>query len=224
MNMKINPPFEYITLQQLNLPGGRRYVSPDGEKIPSVTTILDKTADKQAIIDWREAIGSEKADSITNEAANLGSELHNNLENFMQGKSMSGSYMGKALAKLIATKGLSKVDEVWAIEGSFYYPGLYAGRSDLIGVHQGVPAIMDFKNARDVKTKDMIGDYFLQLCAYAMAHNWMYDTEINKGVIMMATRGARYLEFIIEGEEFDMYMDQWLSRLEMYYAMVNTEK
>jgi genome maintenance exonuclease 1 len=108
-----------------------------------------------------------------------------------------------------------------------YYSGLYAGTTDCVGVWQGQPAIMDFKQSNKVKKREWITDYFLQLAAYAQAHNSMHDTAINTGVILMAVKPEEpepgqfttpeYLEFVISGAEFDYWCEQWNSRVAEYY-------
>jgi genome maintenance exonuclease 1 len=125
--------------------------------------------------------------------------------------------MEKALANVIIKNGLSKVDEIWGSEVSLYSVDLFAGTTDLVGSHENKSAIMDFKNSLREKTKEMIEDYFLQCCAYKIAHDEMYNTDIERFVIMMATRNAKYQEFIIEGNEIKEYTYKWLIRLENYY-------
>jgi genome maintenance exonuclease 1 len=126
--------------------------------------------------------------------------------------------MAKTLANVIIKEGLCNVDEVWGCEVGVYATGLYAGTADLIGKHKGVPSIMDFKNSRTEKSKEWIEDYFMQLAAYALAHNEMFGTDISKGVIMLATRDAKYQEFVIEGEEFVHYQTMWADKVSEYYS------
>ena len=96
--------------------------------------------------------------------------------------------------------------------------GLYAGTSDAIGMYEGEEAIIDFKTSKKIKKEEWIEDYYLQCCAYAMAHNEMYDTNIKKGVILMVSRDNKFKEFVIEGARFEMYCDLWETRLTDYYA------
>lgn len=217
--MIITNKFEYCTFDRTDSEHGRSYLV-NGSALPSVTTILSSTKDNTHLDQWKAAVGEEKAERIKNESASLGSAMHLNIENHIFGRPMIGSFMAKALANLIAEKGLQNVDQVWGSEVSLYYQDLYAGTTDLVGLHQGVPAIMDFKNSLSEKKREWIEDYFLQLAAYAMAHNYMFGTEINKGVIMMATRDAKYLEFIIEGDEFSSYKEKWAKKVFTYYDMI----
>jgi hypothetical protein len=215
--MIIQHKFDYKPLLRINHPSGRKYIVGENCNLPSVTTILSKTKDLTFLKEWRAAVGEEEATRITTEAGNLGNSMHKILEDYILGNELKGSYMSISLAKLIIKKGLSKVNEIWGTEVALYSRELYAGTTDLVGLHEGVPAIMDFKNSRQEKSKEDITDYFMQLCAYALSHNEMYGTNINKGVVMMATRSGKYLEFIIEGDEFTHYETMWANKVCAYY-------
>ena len=215
--MMLQQKFDYKPLARINHPSGRKYIVGEGRPLPSVTTILSKTKDMTYLKEWRAAVGEEEATRIVTESSGLGNGMHNLLEDYVLGREMKGQFMAMTLAKLIIKKGLSKVDEVWGTEVALYSSDLYAGTTDLIGLHEGVPAIMDYKNSRQEKTKDMIEDYFMQLAAYALSHNEMFGTDIKKGVVMMATRAGKYLEFIIEGDEFTHYETMWANKVCSYY-------
>lgn len=216
--------YNYISIPREEVDGVRKYVTPDGNKVPSVTTILAAVKDMTYLDQWVKNVGVENAERIKKEAATLGTGMHQNLENYILGRPIVGSFMEKALANLIIKKGLSKVDEIWGTEVAVYSSGLYAGTTDLVGLHMGIPSIMDFKNSRTEKELDKIEDYLAQLGAYAIAHNEMYGTEIHRGVLMIATRDARYQEFIFEGKEFDRCIELWLTALESYYKKLPGDK
>lgn len=215
--MIINKIYDYKPLQRIDSPNGRRYIVGESRPLPSVTTILSATKDLTHINEWKKRVGEDEAKKIVTEASNLGNGMHKNLENYILGESISGSFMAQTLAKLIIKEGLSKVDEVWGTEVSLYASDLYAGTTDLVGLHQGIPSIMDFKNSLKEKRKEWIEDYFMQLGAYSMAHNEMYGTNINRGVIMIATRDAKYQEFVIEGDEFTHWQTKWAEKVCAYY-------
>jgi genome maintenance exonuclease 1 len=218
--------------------GKRVYLTPKGENLVSVTTILDKTKSeesKQALQNWRKAIGEQKAQQITTEAANRGTRMHSYLETYIMMDDMKPlpsnpfAHPSWFMAAEVILKGLCNVDEFWGSEVPVYYSGLYAGTTDCVGVHQGAPAIIDFKQSNKVKKREHIGDYFIQLAAYAAAHNDTHGTAINKGVIMMAVQPKlqedqtystpQYLEFVIEGDEFNHWHNEWMKRVEQYYLM-----
>ena len=121
------------------------------------------------------------------------------------------------MAIQIIQNGLSDVTEYYGTECTLYYPGLYAGQTDLVGIHKGQDAIIDFKQSNKPKRPEWIGDYKLQLAAYAMAHNILFNTQITKGVVMMCTKDNYYQQFVIEGEEFKQSMHNFLRRVDEYY-------
>lgn len=215
--MIITNKFDYKPLKRVDTGSGRRYIVGEGRPLPSVTTILSKTQDMTHLLEWRANVGEKEATRITTEASGLGSGMHNNIENHILGKPMSGSFMAKTLANLIIKKGISRVSEVWGTEVSLYSTGLYAGTTDLVGLHDGIPSIMDYKNSLKEKKREWIEGYFMQLCAYALSHNEMFGTDIHRGVIMIATRDANYQEFVIEGDEFTHYETMWANKVCDYY-------
>tara|TARA_B100002019_G_C21273807_1_gene603950 strand:+ start:3230 stop:3901 length:672 start_codon:yes stop_codon:yes gene_type:complete len=221
--MILKQKFDYKLLERKSTPQGRQYVGDDNVPVPSVTTVLDKTSDKTALIAWRKRVGEEEANRVSRESAGLGTKVHNAIEKHILGESVSFgtnmvSVMAKQMSELVINEGFTNIDEVWGTEIGLIAPGLYAGTTDCIGVHNGQDAIIDFKTSKKIKKEEWIEDYYLQCCAYAMAHNEMYGTDIKKGVILMVSRDMKFKEFIIEGARFEMYCDLWTSRLSDYYA------
>ncbi len=219
--MNIVEKYDYPSLKRTDSNKTRLYKTPDGD-FPSVTTILDKTKDKTFLFEWRKRVGDEEANRISKEAAGLGTVFHKHLENYIDNEERpNGSNFVYKLAKdmsdIIIEKGLSNVDEVWGSEIGLYYPGLYAGTTDLVGTHNGDPAIIDYKSTKNPKKEEWVEDYYLQCCAYAMAHNELFETTINKAVILMCSRNLQYQEFIIEGKKFEEYCKKWTARLDEFY-------
>jgi hypothetical protein len=219
--------YPYAELKRQSVNGSRKYLTPDGFAVPSVTTILDATKPeekKKALLEWRKRVGEQKAQQITTEAAGRGTRMHKWLENHIKtgdtGQPGTNPYSIQShnMAKTIITEGLSKCQEFWGTEVSLYFPEVYAGTTDLVGVHDNSDAIMDHKQTNKPKKREWIDDYFLQLAAYANAHNEVYGTKIRKGVIFMCSADNQYQEFIIEGIEFDKYSELWFKRLEQYYS------
>jgi ATP-dependent exoDNAse (exonuclease V) beta subunit len=232
----IKNPFDYKPLNRTTVDGKRHYTTPDGNKVPSVTTILDRTAPeekKQALANWRKAIGEQKAQQITTEAANRGTRMHSYLEAYILADDMKPlptnpyAHPSWFMAAEVILNGLKNVDEFWGSEIPLYYSGLYAGTTDCIGVWKGRPAILDFKQSNKPKKREYIDDYFIQLAAYAQAHNHTYGTNIRDGVILMAVQPKlledgsyttpEYLEFEVSGDDFDHWTSEWTKRVELYY-------
>jgi hypothetical protein len=231
--------YNYAPLSRTTLEGKRHYCLPNGDKVPSVTTILDRTKPaeaREALAQWKKNVGEERAQQITTEAANRGTRMHSYLESYVLSDDMkplpSNPYAHPSwfMAAEIILKGLVQVDEFWGSEVPVYYSGLYAGTTDCIGQWKGKPAIIDFKQSNKVKKREWIGDYFIQLAVYAQAHNDTHGTTIDTGAILMAVQPKlledqtystpEYLEFVIEGDEFAYWTDEWNKRVELYYLSV----
>jgi genome maintenance exonuclease 1 len=229
--MTINPPpfierYQYKPCQQINDPVTRKrvYLTPDGEKLPSVTTILSATKDMTHLNEWRDKVGHAKAQQITTEAAGVGTAMHGNLERFLCGiERQPGNnpvhVQANKMADVIIDKGLSKMNEVWAMEQSLYFPGLYSGTTDLVGVYEGEPAVCDHKQTNKPKKAEWVEDYYIQLVAYILAHNEVYKTDIRRGVIFMCSRDLQYQQFDLTKDTFNKYEDMWLGKVEEYYAL-----
>ena len=216
--------FKYKEFKRKNVDGQRYYVNSNGDPVPSVTSILSKTKDMTALNAWKKRVGAAEAQRIVTESANLGTIMHKHLESYIEGvERPSGTnqvyVQAKQLSETVIEHGLKNVDEVWGIETHLAFPGLYGGTADLICVHEGEPAIGDFKTSRKFKKKEWIDDYFMQASAYALAHNEVYGTNIQKGVIFMVTHDNQYQQFVVEGNEFQTFTDKWLDRVETYYKM-----
>ena len=207
----------------------RLYNTPSG-KLPSVTTILSATESEESkagLAGWRSYVGDKKADEIVKEACDIGTFMHENLERRLLGEkdhqgSMPMRVLARRLADVIQENAWININEIWCQERPLFYEGLWAGTSDLIGVHTNEPAIMDYKNSRQPKTWEKIENYKLQCAAYAMAHNQMFGTDIKKGVIFVAVRkdpkNLKYQEFVVDGAEFDGACLRWIERVEQYYT------
>ena len=224
--MYIPTKFNYVPMSRVEIDGKRRYATPDGEKLPSVTTILDATKSeesKKALQEWRKRVGVQKAQEITTEAAGRGTRMHKWLEDYIktgvinEPGSNPYSKQSHSMANSIIQQGLVNCTEFWGTEVPLYFPKIYAGTTDLVGIHSGDEAIMDHKQTNKPKKREWIEDYFVQLAAYANAHNEVHGTTIRKGVIFMCSADNIYQEFILEGTEFDKYTDVWFRRVEQYY-------
>ena len=223
--MHTPPPFvkaiDYHELKQVNKNGKRVYETPSGTT-PSVTTILSKTKDQTGLNEWKKRVGEQEAQRIVTEAAGVGTALHNNLEKFLAGETrVPGNNLvhvqANKMADIIIENGIADVDEVWGIEQGLYYPEMYSGTTDLCGVYKGNPSIMDFKQTNKPKKKEWVDDYYLQMAAYATAHNKVYGTNIREGHIFMCSRDLQYQQFDLWPDEFDYWADQWLDRVAEYY-------
>jgi len=222
--VKHNNKYIYPKTVREMIEGRRHYEINGGEKLPSVTTILSSTQDPekaQSLKAWRDRVGEENATRIVDEAGARGTAMHKILENYVLKEGyIDLTEVGKNahnMAMRIIQQGLCNITEYYGLEATLFYPGLYAGATDMVALHKGEMAIIDFKQTNKPKKREWIDDYCLQLAAYAVAHNYVYKTNIKKGVIMMCSKDNYYQEFVIEGEEFKKYMYQWLGKISKYY-------
>ena len=224
--MKWNKKFEYPKTVREMVEGQRHY-NINNEKLPSVTTILSKTqtAEKQqGLADWRARVGEEQATRTMDQAADRGTAMHAILEHHIQGKNrLDLTDIGQEahkMADVVIEKGLCNIDEIWGSEVALYYPELFAGATDLVGIYKKADSIIDFKQTNKPKRREWVEDYMLQLAAYTMAHNYVYNTKIQQGVILMCSKDGYFQEFIVSGKEFQKYQHEWLKRLDLYYKNI----
>jgi len=219
--------YDYGSLKRKSVDGRRMYSTPDGLAVPSVTTILDKTKPEQAkkaLREWKKRVGETKAAEITKEAAGRGTRMHAWLEQYVKEDRIDDpgsnpySQQSHKMANIIVEQGLDKMEECWGTEVPLYFPQVYAGTTDCLGVYNGKPAIIDFKQTNKPKKTEWIGDDFMQLCAYASAHNEVHGTDIQQGVILMCSKDFQYQTWTIEGEDFAEYSRQWWTRVGEYYG------
>lgn len=215
--------FTYGEHKRKEVNGSRHYLTESGRAVPSVTTILSATKDMTHLKAWRDRVGEEKAAEITRESTGLGTTMHSHLENHILGKPRPGGtnlgrVMAQRMADVIIEQGLCDVEEVWGTEVPLIYDTIWAGTTDLVGVHKGEPAIMDFKNTIRPKKREYIDDYRLQMTAYAGAHNLTFGTNISKLVIFMVSRDLQYQEFVWDLSDWEQNWQDWVSRVEQYYT------
>jgi len=221
--MKWNKRFIYPASSRAVLEGERHY-DVNAEKLPSVTTILQATQPEEkraALAAWKARVGEAEATRTKDQAAERGTSMHTILEGYLLGQHhLDLTELGQnahTMARQIIDNGLKDLHEIWGSEITVHYPGLYAGATDLAGVFNGAESIIDFKQSNKPKRKEWITDYFLQLGAYAMAHNHVYGTKITQGVILMCTKDNLFQKFEVDGQEFINYQHEFLKKVDIYY-------
>lgn len=216
--------YNYKNISRVQQQGKRLYQTPEGPAVPSVTTILNATADKTGLHQWRKRVGHTKATEITTEAASIGTRMHKYLEDYIQSGEWptpgSNPYAKQAfnMAEVIRDNAVCDLDEIWGSEINLWMPEIYAGTTDLIAVYKGNPSICDFKQTNRPKKLEYVQDYFLQLVAYAEAHNELYGTNICEGHVFMCSRDFEYQQFDIWPDDYKHWKHEWYERLYTYYA------
>ena len=223
--MQIIKKYNYADLKRQD-GATRLYLTPEGESLPSVTSVLGKTKDKSFLKKWRARVGEKEAEKIIANSAQIGTALHLYIEHYVNEHAYKdltdiGIQAGKMAQVIIDhDQGLKKVSEVWGSEVHLYYPGKYAGTTDMIGVYDGRPTIIDFKQTNRPKKREWVQDYLMQLAAYAMAHNKLFDTEIDQGVVLMCSRDLLFQKFELKGENFVRAGDTFMKKLDLYLQSI----
>jgi len=225
--MKWNKQFIYPKTVRSSINGVRKY-SINDEKLPSVTTILSSTQDAsktESLNKWKARVGEVEAERIKNTAATRGTAMHSYLEHHVKGGNVLDltdvGREARSMGQTIIEKGFPDLEEVWGVECTLFYPGLYAGQTDLCGIYQGRESIVDFKQSNKPKRAEWIGDYKLQLAAYATAHDCIFGTNIEQGVILMCTPDNFFQRFLVNGSEFREYKWKWLRKISDYYRSIS---
>jgi hypothetical protein len=222
--------FNYTTIDRTTIDGQRRYLTPDGHAVASVTTILGATKDQTHLDNWRRSVGANRAYEIVTEAAGVGSRMHKYLEKYIEtgvwpvAGSNPYAQQAHSMATAIKIHALGDMDEIWGSEVPLYVPQLYAGTTDLVGLYKGNPAVCDFKQSNKVKKKEWIEDYYLQIVLYGIAHNELYGTDIREGHIFMCTRDLQYLQFDVWPDEWNYWCTRAWNRVYDFYSTDCTSK
>ena len=230
MSMKWNKQFKYPTSKRINQSGNRCY-EVNGQKLPSVTTILKGTESeekKKSLEEWRRKVGEYEAEKIMSESSRRGTQMHQYLEEFLIGQ-VKINFEGfdtepyQMSKKIIEESLITKLNELWGAEVNVYFPNLYAGTADACGIYNNTESILDFKQSNKPKKRNWLDDYFLQVAAYSLAHNEIYKTKITQGVILVCTPppALQFQEFIIKDNELRKFQEIFLKKVEEYKGILN---
>ena len=225
--LKKNNKYSYAPGTRSTDHGSRTY-QVNGFKLPSVTTILSRTKDQEYLKKWREKVGPQEAERIFNLSSKRGTSMHKFLEKHILGSGYEDltdiGVQAKPMAQKIIEAGLAPVTQYYGSEVTLYYPGLYAGTTDLVCRHNDLDTIIDFKQANRPKEEEWIEDYFLQIAAYAMAHDYVHQSNIEQGIIMVCTPDLYYQEFKFSGSVLRSWKHKFLKRLDQYYELIRDYK
>jgi len=200
---------------------GQRTYNVDNKKIPSVTTILSATKSQEDIDSlrrWRDRIGDEAARKTTIDAARRGTEMHYVLEQYINGVGYLNLSKEGAQARLMAheiVNNLGPLKVVYGNEVSLAYEDRWAGSTDLVGLFDDKPTIIDFKQSNKLKKEEWIEDYYYQIAAYSLAHRKSFGP-ILQGVICICTKEVEYQQFKMDTQMLARYEDKWFERVEQY--------
>ena len=225
--MKLLKKYNYINATANTQHGSRTY-SVSGMNLPSVTTILAKTKNQEYLNRWRKKVGHDEAERIFNLSSKRGTAMHKFLENHIKGTGYDDlteiGIEAKAMANKIINEAFTPITEYYGSEITVHYTGLYAGSTDLVCMHNDMETIVDFKQSNRPKKQEWVEDYCLQIAAYAMAHDFIYGSNIRQGVIMVCTPDLYLQEFRFQDVEMREWRHKFLARLSNYYELQHDEK
>ena len=228
--MKWNKLYKYPKSTRSLIEGNRHY-DINQEMLPSVTTILQETQSdekKASLANWRQKIGENEAERIKNEAASRGTAMHQFLEFYLRNEKIldlsDEGQVASGMGQVIIDQGFNDLKEIWGSEVTLFYPGLYAGSTDLCGIYSGRESIIDFKQTNKPKRKEWIDEYFMQLGAYAMAHDVIYNTCVDQGVILMCSKDGFFQKFTSTGKEFTRFKHKFLEKVGQFYQKKGQKK
>ena len=228
--MKWNKLYKYPKSTRSLIEGNRHY-DINQEMLPSVTTILQETQSdekKASLANWRQKVGENEAERIKNEAASRGTAMHQFLEFYLRNEKIldlsDEGQVASGMGQVIIDQGFSELKEIWGSEVTLFYPGLYAGSTDLCGIYSGRESIIDFKQTNKPKRREWIEDMFLQLGAYAMAHDVIYNTCVDQGVILMCSKDGFFQKFTSTGKEFTRFKHKFLEKVGQFYQKKGQKK
>jgi len=227
--MKKSKKYNYIRGKQItDHETGTRVYEINNSRLPSVTTILSATKNQEFLKKWKDRVGEENAERIKNHSGKRGTSMHKFLEHHISGTGYDDltpiGQEAKPMAQKIVEVGLAPVEEVYGSEIQLHYPGLYAGSTDLVCLHNDLETIVDFKQSNRPKKEEWIEDYYLQIAAYALAHDYSHKSQIRQGIIMICTPDLYYQEFKMQDADLKMWKHKWLKRLDMYHELKFDEK
>ena len=227
--MQWNNKFFYPKSMRSMVNGSRMY-AVNQEKLPSVTSILQATQSeekKASLANWKARVGTVEANRIKNDASSRGTSMHAFLEKYLLGQLNlelleEQDNKSKKMADEIIEQGIKdKLSEIWGTEATLYYPGKYAGTCDACGVYEGQETIIDFKQSNKPKKEEWIEDYYLQLGAYSLAHNIVYNSRITQGIVLLCTVDNLFQDFRIQGVKLEEYQNKFLEKVEQFYHQRN---
>ena len=177
---------EVPKLTQLNENGTRYYVTPSGNKYPSITTVLS-AYNRKAIFEWRQRVGSEEANKISGKASTRGTKLHKNCEDYINNKNPVFKTPFETVLFNSIKPTLHRINNVYAQELRMFSDHLrIAGTVDCVGEFDGKLSVIDFKTANRRKDPSYIENYFMQCSAYAIMFEEIFEIPVSQIVVAIA--------------------------------------
>lgn len=208
------------TLERTEIDGKRFYVSPNGKRLPSVTTFLS-TFKKDSIIKWRKRVGEEEANKVSGRATRRGTKFHSLMESYLANESVNSFLTEDVMPDMKQAfynmqPILERVDNIHHIEAMLHSDKIgLAGQVDLIAEFDGVPSVIDFKTSTKPKREDWIEDYFLQTTAYSLMYEDMVGIKAKQIVILISVDNEQPQVFVKQRKD---YVQTLADKLKEFHA------
>jgi genome maintenance exonuclease 1 len=181
-----------LELKKKETPGCRLYELPNGQWVPSITSVTS-FYNRQIFINWRKRVGIEEANRITKKATTRGTDFHEAAQAYLENRDLVWEDYLPATKFMFhhAAPYLDKINNIHAIERTLYseYLGL-AGRVDCIAEYEGELAVIDFKTSTKIKPEKWMENYFVQEMFYAAAYFELTGIPVTKLITIMVTPGG----------------------------------
>lgn len=200
--------------------GDRVYLTPDGRKYPSVTTVI-ADHNKEGIDRWKKRVGEVEAKRISTRASNRGTSVHKALETFLNNEDISGLTMlpdSKILYIRLKQELTSHIKEIHALETPLFSHDLrLAGTTDCVALYDDKLSIVDFKTSLKPKRKEWVTGYFMQGVAYSHMFEEMTSRRIDQIIVLIGVDNQSYCQtFKLTKAEYAPYMNKLISFRDKY--------
>ena len=199
-HVKLNGELPEITTESIK--GKRFYVTPEGNKYPSITTVLSDR-NKEGIVKWRESVGNDVANQVMRQAASRGTAVHTLIENYLNNEELSKQAVLPVALFVTMKSELDNINNIRIQEGGLYSDKLgVAGRVDCIAEYKGKISVIDFKTSTKEKKEEWVENYFIQGSAYCEMYVERFLHPIEQVVILIVTEDGAVQTFIKDKRDY----------------------
>ena len=193
----------------------RYYVTPEGKKYPSITTVLGHF-NKKAIYEWRQRVGEKEANRISTQASRRGTKVHQMCEDFINNELDEKKFMPSDKETFNSIKNIlaNNINNIHCQEATLYSDYLQvAGRVDCVAEWEGKLSVIDFKTSRRLKKREHIHNYFQQGSAYCVMYEERTKVPVSQVVIVMTVDSEKPQIFI---EKRDSWIPSLMEKIKLY--------
>ena len=199
-HVKLNGELPEITTESIK--GKRFYVTPEGNKYPSITTVLSDR-NKEGIVKWRESVGNDVANQVMRQAASRGTAVHTLIENYLNNEELSKQDVLPVALFTLLKPELDNINSIRMQEGGLYSDKWeVAGRVDCIAEYKGKLSVIDFKTSTKEKQEQWIENYFIQGSAYCEMYEETFKEPIEQVVILIVTEDGAVQSFVKNKKDY----------------------